>query len=130
MPDGARLYSIEFSPANAEIARRILARAGVGEQVTVVVGTLGDGGNTITALEEEHGFSEGSLDFVFVDHDKDAYLSDLERILERGTWVRRATVNRVRRFDRRRVPAEFRGGCLRGIGSRSRNPEGGARCMQ
>jgi O-methyltransferase len=55
MPDGARLYSIEFLPANAEIARRILAHAGVGDRVTVIVGTLGDGGATITALEEEHG---------------------------------------------------------------------------
>jgi catechol O-methyltransferase len=87
MPDGARLYSIEFNPANAEIARRILAHAGVGEQVTVVVGTLGDGGPTITALEEDHGFSGESLDFVFLDHDKDAYLPDLEHIVAQG-WLR------------------------------------------
>jgi catechol O-methyltransferase len=87
MPEGARLVSIEFSPANAEIARRILAHAGVGERVTVVVGTLDDGGRTIAALEETHGFGEGSLDFVFIDHDKAAYLPDLERILARR-WLR------------------------------------------
>src|SRR5207237_8470224 len=83
----AHLYSIEFVPANAEIARRILGHAGVAERVTVVVGTLGDGGQTISALETEHGFGESSLDFVFIDHDKAAYLPDLERILERG-WLR------------------------------------------
>jgi catechol O-methyltransferase len=87
MPDDARLYSIEFNPANAEIARRILAHAGADDRVTVVVGTLGDGGATIGALEEEHGFAADSLDFVFLDHDKDAYLPDLERIVARG-WLR------------------------------------------
>jgi catechol O-methyltransferase len=86
MPADAHLYSIEFSAANAEIARRILAHAGVDDRVTVVVGTLGDGGGTIAALESEHGFGEGSVDFVFVDHAKDAYLPDLERIVERG-WL-------------------------------------------
>src|SRR5436190_18301621 len=80
MPDTAHLYSVEFHPANAEIARSILAHAGVGDRVTVIVGTLGDGGTTISALEEEHGFTRRSLDFVFLDHDKDAYLPDLERI--------------------------------------------------
>ena len=87
MPGEAHLYSIEFNPANAEIARRILDHAGVGARVTVVVGTLGDGGDTIATLESEHGFEKGSLDFVFLDHDKDAYLPDLERIVDRG-WLR------------------------------------------
>ena len=45
------------------------------------MGTLGDGGSTIDALRTEHGFGEGSVDFVFIDHDKAAYLPDLERIL-------------------------------------------------
>jgi catechol O-methyltransferase len=81
MPAGARLYSIEFSAANAAIARRIWDHAGIGDRVTVLVGTLGDGGTTIGRLRTEHGFTEKSLDFVFVDHDKSAYLPDLERIL-------------------------------------------------
>ena len=86
MPDDAHLYSIEFNPDNADIAGRIIDHAGVSGRVTVVVGTLGDGGRTISALESAHGFDEGSLDFVFLDHDKDAYLPDLERILERR-WL-------------------------------------------
>ena len=60
MPPDAHLYSIEFLEANAEIARRILEHAGVADRVTVVVGTLGDGGATMDALEREHGFSAGS----------------------------------------------------------------------
>jgi catechol O-methyltransferase len=86
MPEGAHLYSIEFSPENAEIARRIWAHAGVDDRLTVVVGTLGDGGATIERLRSEFGFDEGSLDFVFVDHDKSVYLPDLERILEQR-WL-------------------------------------------
>ena len=86
VPAGARICSIEFLPANAEIARRILDHAGIGEQVTVVVGTLGDGGATIDRLRTEHGFGEGAVDFVFVDHDKAAYLPDLERIIGEG-WL-------------------------------------------
>jgi len=81
MPREARLYSVEFNTANAGIARRILAHAGVDDRVTVLVGTLGDGGETIRALRRECNFTPGSLDLVFLDHDKKAYLSDLELIL-------------------------------------------------
>ena len=81
MPAGARLCSVEFSPANAAIARRIWSHAGVGEELTVVEGTLGDGGSTVERLRSEHGFVDGAVDFVFVDHDKAAYLPDLERIV-------------------------------------------------
>src|SRR5687768_2707430 len=87
MPDNAHLYSIEFLEANADIARRILSHAGVDSRVTVIVGTLGDGGKTIEALEGEHSFTRGSLDFVFIDHAKDEYMPDLERILARE-WLR------------------------------------------
>ncbi len=84
----ARIYSIEFSQANAQIARRIFEHAGVSERVTIVVGTLGDDGKTANALNKEHGFAVDSVDLVFVDHDKNAYLPDLKLILQQG-WLRR-----------------------------------------
>src|SRR5690349_5912755 len=56
MPEDAHLWSIEFNAANAAIARRVIDHAGVADRVTVVVGTLGDGGETVAALESEHGF--------------------------------------------------------------------------
>lgn len=90
-PAGAHLVSIEFSAANVAIARSILAHAGVADRVTVVNGTLGDGGTTLAKLEADHGFAEGALDFVFIDHDKAAYLPDLERILE-ARWLRQGAV--------------------------------------
>ena len=83
----ARIVSIEFNPANAEIARRILEHAGVSGRVTVVVGTLGDGGKTVEALRSEQGFRTGSVDFAFLDHDKNAYVPDLQLILREG-WLR------------------------------------------
>jgi catechol O-methyltransferase len=91
MPQQARLVSIEFNSANAEIARRIWDQAGIGDKVSVVVGTLGDDGQTLAALEGEHGFGPGSLDLVFIDHDKDAYLPDLERLVDRG-WLHAGSV--------------------------------------
>jgi catechol O-methyltransferase len=91
MPADAHLHSIEFSAANAEIARRILDHAGAGSRVTVLVGSLGDDGKTITRLRTEHGFAPHSLDFVFVDHDKTAYLPDLRRILAER-WLHRGSI--------------------------------------
>jgi catechol O-methyltransferase len=86
MPAGAHMLSIEFVPANAAIARRILDHAGVGDRVTVVEGSLGDDGATIAALERDHGMAKDGLDFVFIDHAKELYLPDLQRILDRG-WL-------------------------------------------
>jgi catechol O-methyltransferase len=91
MPAGARVYSLEFNPANADIARRIWDHAGLGDQVSVLVGTLGDGGQTIARLETEYGFSAGALDFVFIDHDKNAYLTDLQIVLSQG-WLHPGSV--------------------------------------
>lgn len=91
MRSDARLVSIEFNPANAAIARRIWDHAGVGDRLTVIVGTLGDGGATVGRLESEHSFAKGSVDLIFIDHDKNAYVPDLQLIIERG-WLHPGSV--------------------------------------
>ena len=91
MPTDAVLYSIEFNPANAAVARRIWDRAGTGERIVVVVGTLGDDGRTLGVLRDEHGFAPGTIDFVFLDHEKDEYLPDLHRILDHE-WLHPGSV--------------------------------------
>jgi catechol O-methyltransferase len=91
MPADARLYSIEISSANADIARRIWDHAGVGDRITVLVGSIGDDGFTMRRLGADHGFAADMLDFVFLDHDKAAYLSDLQRILGQG-WLHPGSV--------------------------------------
>lgn len=82
----ARIVSVELNAANADICRRVWAHAGVADRVQAVVGTLGDGGATMQRLRDEHGFSDGSVDFVFVDHAKEAYLPDLRRIID-ARWL-------------------------------------------
>ena len=83
----AKVFSVELAEANAAHARRIWAHAGVADRVTCVVGTIGDGGRTLDTLAAEHGFTTGTVDFLFLDHDKDAYLDDLMSIMDRG-WLR------------------------------------------
>jgi catechol O-methyltransferase len=87
----AKVYSVELAEAHAVNARQIWAHAGVADRVTCVVGTIGDGGRTLDALANEHGFASGALDFVFLDHDKDAYLDDLQSILDRG-WLHQGSI--------------------------------------
>jgi catechol O-methyltransferase len=91
MPPDARLYSVEFAEANAAIARRIWDHAGVTHRITALVGSIGDGGGTLDTLGTAHGFTSGALDFVFIDHDKAAYLPDLKHILERR-WLHKGSV--------------------------------------
>jgi catechol O-methyltransferase len=80
------VYSVELAAANAHNAHRIWAHAGVVDRITCVVGTIGDGGATLDALVNLHGFRRGSVDFVFIDHDKAAYLADLRIILDKD-WL-------------------------------------------
>ena len=91
LPPGGRVFSVELNPANAAIARRVIAHAGASERITIVDGSIGDGGKTVKALEDEHGFKPRGLDFVFIDHAKEAYLPDLQRILAAG-WLHEGSV--------------------------------------
>jgi catechol O-methyltransferase len=91
LPDGGRIVSVEFNSSNADLARRIIAHAGANDRVSVVVGTLGDGGTTLDRLAREHGFGKGALDLVFLDHAKEAYLTDLQLIIDRD-WLHPGSV--------------------------------------
>ncbi len=63
-PDG-HLWSIEFEPTHAEVARANLAAAGLGDRVTVIVGA---GKDILPTL-----VSHGPFDAVFIDADKVNY---------------------------------------------------------
>lgn len=86
-----KVFSVELSAANAQVAQRIWSHAGVDDRITCVVGTIGDGGHTLDVLAAEHGFAARALDFMFVDHDKHAYLPDLRSIMARG-WLHPGTI--------------------------------------
>lgn len=91
MSSGGRLWSIDISGANAAVAHRIWEHAGISDRATLVLGSLGDGGQTMAGLEAHHGFDREGVDMVFIDHDKAAYLPDLERLLDRD-WLHRGSI--------------------------------------
>jgi caffeoyl-CoA O-methyltransferase len=62
---GGRLWSVEFEPRHAEVARANLAAAGVADRVTVLVGA---GRDVLPTL-----VPQGPFDVVFVDADKVNY---------------------------------------------------------
>lgn len=77
--EGGRLFSIEFDPLHAAVARGNLAAAGLRGRVTVLVGA---GVDVLPKLE-----AEGPFDAVFVDADKisyDAYGRWAARHLKKG----------------------------------------------
>jgi catechol O-methyltransferase len=80
LPAGGQLFSVEYSEANASIARRIVEHAGASDRVTFLVGTLADDGKTIATLKQH----TDAFDLVFLDHDKTMYLPDLKRLIDAG----------------------------------------------
>jgi len=90
-PPDAHIFSVEWSSKNAAIAREMIEVAGYSHKITIVEGYIGDGGKTIQTLQEAHGFSEGKLDFLFIDHSKDVYLKDLKMIMK-TKWFHQGTV--------------------------------------
>ena len=72
MPAGGHLWTIEFEPHHAEVARGNLAAAGVADRVTVLVGA---GVDVLPTLVDK-----GPFDVVFIDADKVSYA-------HYGTWA-------------------------------------------
>jgi len=62
---GGRLWSIEYEPRHAEIARANVAAAGLADRVTILVGA---GRDVLPTLD-----GEGPFDAVFIDADKQNY---------------------------------------------------------
>lgn len=75
-PD-SHLTSIELSAFHANIAREMIEYAGLTDLVDVVEGT-------VTTALQEHMRLKGitQFDFVFLDHAKEHYLSDLKYLLQ------------------------------------------------
>lgn len=65
LPDDGRVWSIEFDPRHAEVARKAIAAAGVAGKVEVLVGA---GLDLLPGLERH-----GPFDAVFIDADKENY---------------------------------------------------------
>jgi len=63
MAAGGRLITLEYEPKHAEIARKNIARAGVGDAVEIVVG------RALETLPKAAG--RGPFDLIFIDADKE-----------------------------------------------------------
>ena len=75
-PDGT-VISLEFEPAHAEVARRNLDRAGVGDRVEIVVGAALD---SLPELQQRGD----TFDLVFIDADKENNVSYVEWAITLG----------------------------------------------
>ncbi|HYP75787.1 MAG TPA: O-methyltransferase [Polyangiaceae bacterium] len=64
LPVDGRLVTLEVDPKHAEVARRNLARAGVGERVSIRVGPA------LESLPQLAAEDRSAFDFVFIDADK------------------------------------------------------------
>lgn len=84
LPTGGRLVTLEYEPRHAEVARRNIDAAGLGDKVTIHVGAAVDT-LPIVAIETDQPF-----DFIFIDADKPnnpVYLDWAIKLSHRGTVI-------------------------------------------
>ena len=84
LPDDGRLITLEVSAKHADVARRNVARAGVGGKVEIRTGAA------LTTLPKIEAEGLGPFDFVFIDADKTnnaAYLEWALRLSRPGTAI-------------------------------------------
>jgi predicted O-methyltransferase YrrM len=84
LPDDGRLISLELDGKRADVARRNVARAGLGGKVEVRTGAA------LASLPKIEAEGHGPFDFVFIDADKTnngAYLEWSLRLSRPGTAI-------------------------------------------
>jgi catechol O-methyltransferase len=74
LSDRGRIVSIDVSPESTRVARAMATLAGVQDRIEFLTGSASDRIDTL----------EGAFDLVFLDHWKDLYKPDTEKILARG----------------------------------------------
>ena len=76
---GDKLYSIEVNEDCTIWTRSVLEKAGASEHVEILLGNVENG---VDELQQR--IQPGTIDVLFIDHDKRLYLSDLIRFEESG----------------------------------------------
>lgn len=77
LSDGGRIVSIDVSPESSEVSRAMARLAGLDDRIDFRTGSAFDVLDTL----------EGPFDLVFIDHWKDLYKPDAEKILARRLLV-------------------------------------------
>ncbi|CAF3838243.1 unnamed protein product [Rotaria sordida] len=86
LPEDTLIVTIEINPESAATARRIHEHAGVANRIQIVVDQTD---RAIPHLNKQ--FNVDSFDFIFIDHHKEAYLSDF-KLLENIGLIKRGTM--------------------------------------
>ncbi|CAF1186754.1 unnamed protein product [Rotaria sordida] len=86
LPEDTLIVTIEVNPESAATARRIHEHAGVENRIQIV---LDQTDRAIPRLSKQ--FNVDSFDFIFIDHHKEAYLSDF-KLLENVGLINRGTM--------------------------------------
>lgn len=76
LPPEGKLITLEVDPNNAEVARKNLRLAGLGDRVEVRVG------NAVETMREMAAAGQGPFDLVFIDADKPRYVEYLRLALD------------------------------------------------
>jgi catechol O-methyltransferase len=83
------ICSVEVVEQNAQVARKMVELAGLSDCINIVLLDVSSTGNN-DSLEEllRRHMKSDSIDFLFLDHDKSLYLSDLQT-LETANFIRK-----------------------------------------
>ncbi|KAJ1310385.1 hypothetical protein OPQ81_007123 [Rhizoctonia solani] len=82
LPEGGKLVTLEIDPRSAEVARKNIELAGLGNRIEVKVGPAAE---TLPTLGPDHSF-----DFAFIDADKRnnaVYFKEAQRLVKPGGVV-------------------------------------------
>lgn len=80
---GFHIYTVEVNPQHAMVAERLIQLAKLDQHITVLrLDMITTESQLMNLLRSKLGSSK--IDFLFLDHDKDAYLSDLQRLEQAG----------------------------------------------
>ncbi|GAC1401151.1 MAG: O-methyltransferase [Mycobacterium sp.] len=95
---GGQVVTLEFEPKHAEVARRNLARAGVGDRIEVIVGPALHSLPTLAGRHE-------TFDLIFIDADKENNIAYVEWAIKLSAPGAMIVVDNIARSGRVLEPA-------------------------
>jgi catechol O-methyltransferase len=86
------LYSVEVVEQHAQVAKKMVHLAGFEDQITILLLDPDPEKMSLTALLKGRVEKDVTIDFLFIDHDKSLYLSDLQQLegsglMKKGCFV-------------------------------------------
>lgn len=82
------IYTVDVNPKHLQVARRLIELSGLDQSITALELQDDDDSTDLLSLLKSHNVYD--IDFLFIDHDKGAYLIDIQS-LEAGGFIRKGT---------------------------------------